>query len=335
MKRSNEFLVGLSAVAALILVVVAALWLSQTSIGKKDRIYTARFQTVGGLNVGAPVTLRGVGVGRVEAIRLTDDGWVEADLKVHAAVELPARPAVVAASSSLFGEWAAEIISADQSQEDPTVRYMLLEASRPGGPEWPGATLPDVGQLTAQASRIAGDIAALADRVEGTFDSSAVADLRGTLNDFSRVAEELRTFVHRQSGNMEQVTQQVAATTKSVQGASRSLDRTLARVDSATEEGQLTEIMNSTRDVAANMQQTAADLRALAATLRAHDVSVVRVLAAADSAFSRIQAGTGTLGMLSADSALYQQTTLAVVELRKLIADIQANPRKYFKFSVF
>jgi len=35
------------------------------------------------------------------------------------------------------------------------------------------------------------------------------------------------------------------------------------------------------------------------------------------------------------DSALYQEATLAVRQLRELLADIQANPRKYFKFSVF
>jgi hypothetical protein len=39
--------------------------------------------------------------------------------------------------------------------------------------------------------------------------------------------------------------------------------------------------------------------------------------------------------MLSRDSALYNETTETMREFRKLIADIQANPRKYFKFSVF
>jgi hypothetical protein len=39
--------------------------------------------------------------------------------------------------------------------------------------------------------------------------------------------------------------------------------------------------------------------------------------------------------MLMADSALYHEATLTVIQLRELLADIQANPRKYFKFSVF
>ena len=41
------------------------------------------------------------------------------------------------------------------------------------------------------------------------------------------------------------------------------------------------------------------------------------------------------LGLLTKDSTLYNETTATMVELRKLIADIQVNPRKYFKFSVF
>jgi phospholipid/cholesterol/gamma-HCH transport system substrate-binding protein len=44
---------------------------------------------------------------------------------------------------------------------------------------------------------------------------------------------------------------------------------------------------------------------------------------------------TGTLGLLVGDSTLYNEATMTVAELRLLIEDIKANPRKYFKFSVF
>ena len=66
MKRSNEFAVGLAVLAALALVIGGALWLSETDVNQKQASYKARFRTVGGLGVGAPVTLRGVRVGRVE-----------------------------------------------------------------------------------------------------------------------------------------------------------------------------------------------------------------------------------------------------------------------------
>ena len=48
---------------------------------------------------------------------------------------------------------------------------------------WPGTTLPDVGQLTAQASRIASDIAVVTERVQGAVDSQVIADLRGSVRD--------------------------------------------------------------------------------------------------------------------------------------------------------
>jgi hypothetical protein len=50
---------------------------------------------------------------------------------------------------------------------------------------------------------------------------------------------------------------------------------------------------------------------------------------------SRIANRSGTLGLLVSDSALYRETTLTMIQLRQLLSDIQANPRKYFTFSVF
>jgi ABC-type transporter Mla subunit MlaD len=335
MKRGNEFLVGLAVVLALVGLTAAGLWLSDTKLGKQEQLYTARFRTVGGLGVGAPVTLRGVKVGRVQQIRLADNNWVEADLKVRNDVNLPVRPAVIAASSSLFGEWAATIVSGDVPQEDPSLRFMLAEASRPGGAAWPGATLPDVGQLTAQAGRIAGDIAALADRVETAFDSAAVQDLRGTLRDFAQTVAKLEDFTQRQTGRLDLVTGNLATTSDHFTGASRSLERTLARVDSATSAGQIGEILNSGRDASTDFRFASADLRALMAAMRSNEASLIRVLTTADTLLRRMQSGDGTLGLLTADSTLYRETTATVIQMRQLLTDIQANPRRYFKFSVF
>src|SRR5207249_3652998 len=246
MKRENEFAVGVVVIAAFAVVVAGALWLSGAHLGRTEAVYTARFRTVGGLGAGDPVVLRGVRVGRVEAIRLAPGNWVEADLKIYAGVTPPATPAVIAASASLFGEWAATLISRDPPPADPNVRQALAEAQAAGGGKWPGATLPDIGQLTAQASRIATDIA-------------TVANPRSASQDFHDLLES----AHK---NQE---------------------------------------------------------------------SLVRTLVAADSVMSRIANRSGTLGLLVSDSTLYKETTLTMIQLRQLLSDIQANPRKYFTFSVF
>ena len=95
MKRENEFAVGIVVIAAFVVVVGGALWLSGAHIGRTEAVYTARFRTVGGLNVGDPVVLRGVRVGRVEGIRLASGNWVDAELKIYAGTQPPSHPAVV------------------------------------------------------------------------------------------------------------------------------------------------------------------------------------------------------------------------------------------------
>jgi phospholipid/cholesterol/gamma-HCH transport system substrate-binding protein len=61
----------------------------------------------------------------------------------------------------------------------------------------------------------------------------------------------------------------------------------------------------------------------------------VHVLQSADSLITKLQAGQGSFGRLASDTTLYVETTRAVVELRELLADVKANPKRYFKVSVF
>jgi phospholipid/cholesterol/gamma-HCH transport system substrate-binding protein len=192
-KRSNEFAVGLAVLAALGLVIGGALWLSETDVNQKKISYSARFRTVGGLGVGGPVTLRGVKVGRVEAIRLVQNDWVETEFSIDRSVELPRKPAVISASASLFGEWTANIVPYEPLPADPNLRDALIESDQAGGDAWPGATLPDIGQLTAQASRIAGDVGDITRRIGQAFDSTALKNLQQSVKDLAAISRRMRS----------------------------------------------------------------------------------------------------------------------------------------------
>lgn len=335
MKRENEFAVGLVVIAALALVVVGALWLSGADLGKAEATYTARFRTVGGLGVGSPVVLRGVRVGRIEAIRLAPGNWVEADLKIYSGVATPEQPAVIAASASLFGEWAATLISSDPPPADPNVRAALAEAQQAGAGKWPGATLPDIGQLTAQASRIATDIGTVAARVQTAFDSQAVSDLRRSIRDFGQIADRLVQVTNEQADVIGSVGANLQQGSEVLADAAQDLHATLGRVDSATNQGQLATILNNAASASTDLRSASQDVRGLLGAANRNQESLVRVLVAADTVLSRIANRSGTLGLLVADSTLYRETSLTMIQLRQLLSDIQANPRKYFTFSVF
>jgi len=54
-----------------------------------------------------------------------------------------------------------------------------------------------------------------------------------------------------------------------------------------------------------------------------------------DSIMYKINMAEGSMGMLVNDTALYVEVTELMARVNNLISDIQDNPRKYFKFSVF
>ena len=335
MKRENEFAVGVVVIAAFAVVVAGALWLSGAHLGRAEAVYTARFRTVGGLGVGTPVVLRGVRVGRVQGIRLAAGNWVEADLQIYSGVALPAKPAVIAASASLFGEWAATLVPQDQLPNDPNVRQAIAEAATGAGSKWPGTTLPDIGQLTAQASRIATDIATVAGRVQTAFDSEAVQELRRSIKDFGQVANRLVRVTNEQAEVLGSVGSNLRQGSDLIARAANELSSTLGRVDSATNKGQLATILNNSAASSQDLRTASQDLRELMDAAHKNQESLVRVLVSADTVMSRIANRTGTLGLLVSDSTLYRETALTMVQLRQLLSDIQANPRKYFTFSVF
>jgi phospholipid/cholesterol/gamma-HCH transport system substrate-binding protein len=334
-KRSNEFAVGLAVLAALALVIGGAIWLSETDVNQKKVTYAARFRTVGGLGVGGPVTLRGVKVGRVEAIKLVENEWVETEFSIDRSVELPRKPAVISASASLFGEWTANIVPLEPLPTDPNLRNALIESDQAGGEAWPGATLPDIGQLTAQASRIAGDVADVTQRIGQAFDSTALRNLQQSVKDLATISGRLVKFAHTQTNRMDRVGENVVTSADAFTGAAKTFRDAVARLDTATSDNQLQDILNNSRSSSADIRLAAADLRAVMAAARANQASLVRVLLAADSLMTKLQAGRGTIGMLTSDSTLYRETTKTVIQFRELLTDIQANPKKYLKISVF
>jgi phospholipid/cholesterol/gamma-HCH transport system substrate-binding protein len=117
--------------------------------------------------------------------------------------------------------------------------------------------------------------------------------------------------------------------------AAENLSTTLGRVDSATNRGQLGTILNNSAATSQDLRVASQNVRDLSEAAHRNQESLVRVLVNADSVMTRLANGTGTLGLLVSDSTLYRETTLTMIQLRQLLSDIQANPRKYFAFSVF
>ena len=105
MKRRNEVLVGATIVVGIILIVVGTIYLKGAGFGREEQVIQARVYEVGQLLDGAAVKLRGVPIGRVDAIDLErNSGAVLITMKIRQDVRLPEDPVVLLSPESMFGD---------------------------------------------------------------------------------------------------------------------------------------------------------------------------------------------------------------------------------------
>ena len=176
MKRSNEFAVGLAVLAALALVIVGALWLSETGREPEGgHLHRALPHGRRPRRRGAGHAARRPGrPGGGDPPGARTNGWRPSSAWT-ATVDLPPKPAVISPPPACSASGAPTSFPSSRCRPIPTSAAALIESDQAGGEAWPGATLPDIGQLTAQASRIAGDVGDITNRIGQAFDSTALA----------------------------------------------------------------------------------------------------------------------------------------------------------------
>ena len=298
MKRTDEVLVGVVVLIGIALAVVGSIWLSQVRLGRSDVVHDVRLRNVGLLQVGNPVMLHGVKIGRVESIMLRPSNWVKVGLRLKGSVVPPPHPAAIIFSATLFGDWAVQLVDRRDSISDPDVRHQLDMAAAGAGTEWPGAALPDVGQLTAQAGRIAGDLATIAGRVQEAFDVSSAQKLRGVFTDLSHLSRGLASLASRQESVLTRIGGNLDTGTASLARFAAAMERTGHRADSATGNARLERILGNADTVGGELRATASDLHSFVRTARDQQDAFVRIVARFDSVMARLNAGEGTLGRI-------------------------------------
>lgn len=333
-RRTNDFIVGITVLVTTVVLVGTVLWLKQADLGGRTKHVAVRTRDVGGVALGNPVVIRGVRAGRVESIALGERGWVVLTLGLDRDVSLPADPVVMLAASSLFGEWQATITDATAVPPDRDVRAAITEA-RTRGDTLPGAVLPDIAQLTTVAGRLAGDVAKVADRVQVAFDDSAAKELRESIRNFAELSSVLAKTVTKQSAQLDRISTDVRTGLGDINAAAAKLNAVSSRIDSATSRGELQQVVQNSQAAARELLATATRLREVAGDVSRTQQRLSSAVVQADSVFTRVNRGDGTLGRLVNDPGVYQQSDSLLRELRALVADVKKNPKRYFQVRVF
>ena len=230
MRRRPDFIVGATVLVTIVALIASVLWMRQSDPTRRRQRVVARFSDVGNARVGNQAVIRGVRSGRIQSIELADDGAVLVHLSLNRDAQLPQDPVVLLNESSLFGEWQATIMERTSLPRDEAVTRQLQPTDNG---MIPGVTLPDIAKLTAVAGQIAGDVAAVAGRVEVAFDANAATELRTSIRNFAVLSATLANAVRSHAGDLDTMSVQLQAAVRSLNRTAAQTERMAQRVDSS------------------------------------------------------------------------------------------------------
>jgi len=311
MKRTVGVKWGNLAVGIVLMVAIAvALWASLsgggTSIFERKGNFVCYFKNVSGLVRGSPVWMSGVEVGNIRLVSFVNldslrQVKVVCRIKRSAWSMLTEDAEVMLGTIGLVGDKYVEVIPGTKGK--PVISEMDVIATRDAGD---ALTMFKAGEeAIGEARSVVDNLDALLARMnrgEGTLGQLSTNDL--LYHNLTELAKRLTRLTADLQKNQERIVS--------------SLEKTVTTVEHLSEQvsgntGTIGKLVNDPR-LYDNLAATSARI---------------------DTIMHRINTAEGSLGLLVSDTALYVEMTNLLARINNLVTDIEKNPRKYFKFSIF
>ncbi|MDR0364321.1 MAG: MlaD family protein [Bacteroidales bacterium] len=304
MKIRKEFKIGITILVAAILLFWGINFLKGSTMFSSEYILHAHYNNVSGLLQTNPVMLNGYKIGQVEKIQFSpdNDGTLLVSLKINNSFPIPDNSIAKIINTSITGSKGIEIVLGNS-----------LEALKHDDAIQSGVDISVIDSVVEELMPLKDQLSYL-------------------MESFSETTKSINAILGEE-------------TQQNLIDGIESLSIIMETV--ADQRGNINTIMNNARMLTANLEQ---DRQQLSKILG--DVSVVtedltkmnlsatinnldKTIASVDSLVSLIQTGDGTVGKLLTDGALYDELTQTSKQLKLLLEDVQANPKKYVKFSLF
>jgi phospholipid/cholesterol/gamma-HCH transport system substrate-binding protein len=333
-----ELKVGLLTAFALIMAMILIFLLSGEG-GFFWQRYSLKtvFPNVAGLKPGAPVRLAGVEVGSVSEVNLTGER-VEVVFELNRDYQRQVTTASRASlgSVSLLGEAAVDITASTSGTPIPEWGYV------PSGPA--AGSLTDVATKATEGieelTTILQDVRGGRGTIGRLFTDDA---LYQEMNALVAAAERVVENVNSGRGTLGRLTNDPTAA-RALESSLQNFEAITARIRSG--EGSLGRFLNDDT-VARSLSSTTANLDTITGRISRGEGTAGQLITdralydrlnsmseRLDKVMAGLQQGDGTAGQLLRDRQLYENMNGAVGELRQLVRDIRADPRKFLNVRV-
>lgn len=311
MRRSNriawsEVRIGMAIIFAFSVLMWAAFSGSGFTIFKKSHSLIAIFDDITGLATGSPVWVGGIEVGHVSNIRFIEQDdqprirvTIEINRSAWHLVSTESKAAI--GTVGLMGDKYVSVTFRERGQP-PAVDGAVIQTQAAEDLLGAFSGAPD---MMSNLSATTAHLNAVLERIERG------EGYLGRLTADGQTSDELDSLVVASRNMMRELTKTQKRLVASVENAGGAFDSLATAI--RTGGGSLSQLIYDT-------------------TLYANLTSLT---ARTDRLVAQWEHGDGTVGKLMSDSSMYVEIRELVTDTRWLLDDIMANPRKYFKFSVF
>lgn len=303
MKASKEFKIGIFVILVLVLSFFVINFLREKDLFNRDIEVSAKYPDVCGLTASAPVYFKGYKAGTVSSIEYDrESGEFLVTCTVDRGFGLSAGTRMVIYSVDLLGGKGVELV--------PGTSAEILD----DGAVIPGETRPDL------LASVGDEILPLAGKI-----SSAVDSLNVTVSSINRIlGKENRDGLAAAIGHIDRTMANIESISSVIGGRSAEIDGLLAN---------LHEVSASLASVMEKADTAMADIGNVAAALDESDIRglVTSFRELADS----VRDPDGSVGKLLADGGVYDSLESLLADIDSLVRQIEENPKKYIKISLF
>ena len=292
----DEVKVGFTIVVAIILFVGMMVILKNVSIHERGYRINVQINDAAGILKGDPVSIAGVQIGRVENIWL-ENNQVFMRLWINSKYKLSEDSRAFIKTLSVMGE---KYVAIQPGNSD-----ILLQE----GDTISGIAIGDVTEVAADAQPIILDLKKIVRQLNEVLNDTAKQNIRQTLYHVQKLSQNIDSVINQSGHSLEQ-------SARNIQVFSHNL-KLFSQNNKQPVDSIVANLNKSSRAFASSSEELACTIKNL------EDIT------------NRIKSQKGTMGKLVYDERLYQHLDSLLVNTNKLILDIQKNPKKYLKISLF
>jgi phospholipid/cholesterol/gamma-HCH transport system substrate-binding protein len=301
LKITKEIKTAILVIASILLFIWGYSFLKGRDLFVNYKTFYVLYDNVEGLQNSAPITINGLNVGKVSAIKFLDNtGKIQVELQIKSDFPISKSSLATIYEPGLIGGKQIMIVP---NFDDTTLAETGMTLK---GDVKPGLTAlvaerltplqEKVEKMVVSADELLKNVNSILDANTKEHLKSSISNLDATLAEFKTASHEVNTMLVDNKGK---------------------INSTVTNLDKAS--GNFVKISDSIAKI--NIAETVKKLE--------------RTLASVDKIMGDVQAGKGTFGKLAKDETLYVNFAKTSKELELLLQDLRLNPTRYVNVSLF